>query len=79
MTHPIIQAFGQLVRQHRERLGLSQEDLAEQTGVSRNYIGMIERGETNPTLLVIHDLARSLQMTVPKFMAELILPTEKSE
>jgi transcriptional regulator with XRE-family HTH domain len=36
--------FGQLVREHRRRLGLSQEDLAERSGISVSGIGKLESG-----------------------------------
>lgn len=53
-------AFGRSVRQHRTEVGLSQEALADRAGIHRTYIGGIERGERNPTLLMIHRLARAL-------------------
>jgi len=42
--------FGQSVRAERQRLGWSQQQLAEEAGLHRTYIGMIERGEKNITL-----------------------------
>lgn len=53
-------AFGQIVRHFREVAGLSQEALAAAAGIHRTYIGGIERGERNPTLVMIHRLARAL-------------------
>jgi len=53
-------AFGLAVRRFRGRSGLSQEGLADLTGIHRTYIGGIERGERNPTLLMIHRLAKAL-------------------
>jgi transcriptional regulator with XRE-family HTH domain len=53
-------AFGATVRRFREQSGLSQEELAAKAGIHRTYIGGIERGERNPTLLMIHRLARAL-------------------
>ena len=53
-------AFGKVVRQLREAVGLSQETLAAKTRIHRTYIGGIERGERNPTLLMIHRLAKAL-------------------
>jgi transcriptional regulator with XRE-family HTH domain len=52
--------FGTVVRRFREAAGLSQEGLAARAEIHRTYIGGIERGERNPTLLMIHRLARAL-------------------
>jgi len=54
------QTFARSVRKLRHELGLSQEDLGEQSGLTRNYIGMIERGETSPTLDTVEAIAQAL-------------------
>jgi transcriptional regulator with XRE-family HTH domain len=51
---------GTKVREHRIRLGLSQEKLAEQLGFHRTYVGSIERGERNLTLSSVEQLAARL-------------------
>ncbi len=43
-------AVGSILREHRERLGISQEELAERAGVDRTYISILERGLKSPTL-----------------------------
>ena len=45
LNQPLIEAFGNRIRQLRTERNLSQEQLAELTGFHRTYIGMIERGE----------------------------------
>lgn len=52
--------FGSNVRRLREALGMTQEDLAEAAGLDRSYIGGIERGERNPALTAIMQLASAL-------------------
>lgn len=71
MPEPLCITFGQIVRRRREAAALSQEELGEKTGVSRNYIGMIERGEANPTLLVLQQLSQALGCTMVSLVAEL--------
>ncbi len=39
---------------------LTQEQAAERTGVSQQYISGLERGQRNPTVLTLHELATPL-------------------
>lgn len=52
--------FGAAVRRQRELLRLSQEDLADRSGLDRTYISGVERGVRNPTLQVMQKLADAL-------------------
>ena len=54
--------FGNNVRRLRESLGMTQENLAESAGLDRSYIGGIERGERNPALTAILQLASALRI-----------------
>ena len=56
--------FGRAVRKRRRELDLSQEALAEQAGLHRNYISDIERGDRNPSLENIQKLAKALDTKV---------------
>jgi putative transcriptional regulator len=51
------------VREHRERLGLTQEGLAQSAGVSRQSINSIERGRYVPSLSLALKFARLFQMS----------------
>ena len=53
-------AFGANVRRLRDSLSITQENLAEASGLDRSYIGGVERGERNPALSAILRLASSL-------------------
>ena len=53
-------AFGDAVRKARTKAGLTQEELADRSGIDRSYIGGVERGERNPTLVVICKIAIGL-------------------
>lgn len=52
--------FGQLVRKYRKEKNMSQEQLALLCNIDRSYLGRIERGEVNPTLEKIYELATAL-------------------
>lgn len=53
-------AFGGRVRELRLRLDRSQEEFAHDCGFHRTYVGSIERGEANPTILTAYRLADAL-------------------
>ena len=61
----IAKAIGENVRRERIRRGLSQEKLAFEADLHRNYIGFIERGERSITVVNLVRLARALK--VPAF------------
>lgn len=53
--------IGELIRTHREQQGISQQALAETVGVSRTYLGQIERGEAEyPSFFIVMALADAL-------------------
>jgi transcriptional regulator with XRE-family HTH domain len=54
----ILRVVGSNLRAARLRKGLSQEALANEAGVAMNYVSGIERGVQNPTVMVLHRLAR---------------------
>lgn len=53
-------AFGEVVREARLTIGLSQEALAHQAQVERSYLGRMERGQSQPTLFVLLKVATAL-------------------
>ena len=57
--------FGQLVRKYRKERNMSLEQLALLCNMDRSYLGRIERGEVNPTLEKIYELATALEI-MPK-------------
>jgi transcriptional regulator with XRE-family HTH domain len=60
--------FGNRIRELREAKGLSQEELADLGGIHRTYLGGIERGERNPTLLSLLKLAKALDTSPAKLL-----------
>lgn len=67
----LLEKFGEKVREERLKRGLSQEDLAGKAGVHRTYIGMIERGEKNITLINIKKVAKALDLAIDKLLTNL--------
>ncbi len=64
------QRFGAHVRKLRQARGWSQEELAHRMGRHWTYIGGVERGERNPTLRVIADLAMALEVPIRKLFPD---------
>ncbi|WP_139418875.1 helix-turn-helix domain-containing protein [Chryseobacterium mulctrae] len=64
MSKEILNYFGDKVREYRLEKGYSQEELAFKANVHRTYIGMIERGEKNITLLNIEKITNALEVKI---------------
>src|SRR6185437_6655800 len=52
------------------RAGLSQEALAAEANLHRNYVGLLERGQRMPSILVVQQLATALSTTMSELLAE---------
>lgn len=61
---PLLTTFGQNVRQSREAKQLTQEKLAELSGLDPTYISGIERGVRNPGIKNVVRIATALDLTV---------------
>lgn len=60
MSEDIRKLVGDNIREQRAKLKISQEELASRAGVHRTYIGGVERGERNVSLINIVAIARAL-------------------
>ena len=60
MKSAILKRFGETVKKLRKQRGWSQEDLAAKCGLHRTYIGSIERGGRNVSLLNIEKIAKAV-------------------
>lgn len=63
--------LGRAVRSRRLELGLSQEKLAERAQLHWTYIGGIERGERNVSLINIVRIAEALSLTPSDLLKEI--------
>jgi transcriptional regulator with XRE-family HTH domain len=61
-------AFGRVLRELRQERGLSQEALALEADLQRNYISLIERGINQPTITTIFKLAAALKLRPSEFI-----------
>jgi len=64
------QTIGRNIRKYRSEKGLRQEDLAEKTGLSNNYVGMIERGEKTPSLETLIAICNALFISADLILAD---------
>lgn len=60
----ITHAFGARLQKIRKNSGLSQEKLADLSGLHRTYISSLERGSRNPTLITLQAIACALNVDI---------------
>ena len=65
--------FAANLREHRRKKKLSQEELADLSGLHRTYVGSVERGERNVSIDNMERLARALGLEV----IDLLRPSRK--
>jgi len=64
ITHKhILSKFGKQLKMVRKSKGITQEKLAVKLYMHKNYIGMIERGERNPTIRTLYKIAKALKVS----------------
>lgn len=66
----ISKRFGLFVAKLRNERGMTQEELAFKSGLHRTYIGMIERGERNITLVNVMRLADAFGIRMSEMFSE---------
>jgi transcriptional regulator with XRE-family HTH domain len=59
--------FPQLLKKHRERAGLSQNQLAAQCGICHSYVSRIEQGNRFPSVETADILARNLHLNPTEY------------
>jgi len=65
---PLLAALGQNVRRRRETRDLTQEKLAEKSGLDPTYISDIDRGRRNPGIKNVARLAKALGLTTAELL-----------
>lgn len=64
-------AFGAAMRQVRERAGISQEALGDLAGIHRTYVGDVERGERNISLVNMLRFAQALEVPLSQLVRQM--------
>ena len=64
----LLETVGKNIKSTRTEKGLSQEKLAELTGLHRTYIGAVERGEKNISTKNIEKIAKALAIQPYKLL-----------
>jgi len=64
----ILRHLGSAIREQRLNRGWSQEDLALEAGLHRTYIGSIERGQRNVSVVNLEKIARALDLEVSELL-----------
>ncbi len=75
----ILRALGQLVKQQRTALGISQEELGLRANLDRTYISGVERGVRNPSVTALVSLASGLGITVSNLLENLEIEADQIE
>lgn len=65
-----LKELGARIKRHREAMELSQEEFAQKCGLSKNYIGMLERGERNPSYLTLVQIAKRSNIFIVELVAD---------
>jgi transcriptional regulator with XRE-family HTH domain len=60
----IVSQVGRAVKYHRNQMGLTQQELSEKMGFNRTYLGAIERGERNISLVTLINLSKNLEVSI---------------
>jgi transcriptional regulator with XRE-family HTH domain len=68
MENSVLKKFGKRVKELRSSRKLTQEQFADICGLHKNYIGMVERGERNPSLINIEIIAEGLEISISELM-----------
>lgn len=64
----IVKKLAERIRMPRAARRWSQENLADETGLHKNYVGHVERGDVNPGIVNVDRIARAFGMTVSELM-----------
>ncbi len=62
MNTKILERLGNSLRRYRKDKGYTQEKLAEKVGVHPTYIGKLESGKNNPSVILMYKVSKALNI-----------------
>ncbi len=68
--------IGPVIQRHRKSRGLTLEQLADKSGVSKSMLSQVERGQANPTFAVLWSLTRALRIEFSDLIEGAAIPGE---
>ena len=75
----IAKIVGDRIKIYRNKLGYSQETLAEKANLHNTYIGQLERGEKNATLESIEKICLALNISIDTLFKNIAISEQKCE
>ena len=67
---PVAKAFGDILKRHRAARCITQEELAHNANLDVSFVSRMERGRTQPSIGILIKVAKALDTTATKLMAE---------
>ena len=68
-----------VIRRYRDAAGLSQQELADQVGISKSYISSLELGYRAPSLNLLVKISQTLGIKPGKMVDEMVDDAERSQ
>jgi len=61
---------GSVIKRYRQKLGISQEELAHRADVDRTFVSRLERGIRQPTITTLIQLAKALEISAAELVGQ---------
>ena len=71
--------LGKKIKEIRQKVGMTQEELAWKCGISLNFLGQIERGQKKPSIDTIKKIATALEISPSLLFDKIIYPSPKED
>lgn len=75
----IVRDVGRKLRSYRRKMGMTQEELAEKAELHYTYIGQVERGEKNLTLVSMEKILNALDVSFAELFEDIGTQTDPEE